>query len=129
MYSTIGDQWSRVTFSRSLLLIKYMTCQQFEWLDIFQQKLFLCTAGTFDVTSYAGIFNNLLDQCIQTNCLGVSSDTVEFMRSMNIPVNLLPVRNLITALGRSNLWLKARNQYKSKSAVLCALTQNPAPSV
>ncbi|XP_055489446.1 protein TOPAZ1 [Leucoraja erinacea] len=68
--------------------------------------------GTFDVTSYAGIFNNLLDQCIQTNCLGVSSDTVEFMRSMNIPVNLLPVRNLITALGRSNLWLKARNQYK-----------------
>ncbi|XP_051879478.1 protein TOPAZ1-like [Pristis pectinata] len=68
--------------------------------------------GTLDVTPYVRIFNNLLDQCIQNNCLGASSDTVEFMRSMDIPISPLAVRNLITALGRSNLWLKARNQYK-----------------
>uniref|UniRef100_UPI00398E6C9B protein TOPAZ1 isoform X3 n=1 Tax=Pristiophorus japonicus TaxID=55135 RepID=UPI00398E6C9B len=68
--------------------------------------------GTMDLTPYIGIFNNLLEECIQNNCLGASCDTLEFMRSANIPINSLAVRNLITALGRSCLWLKARRQYK-----------------
>ncbi|XP_067888680.1 protein TOPAZ1 [Heterodontus francisci] len=75
--------------------------------------------GTMDLLPYVRIFNNLLDECVQNNCLGVSADTVEFMRSANIPVNSLAVRNLITALGRSCLWLKARKQYKKALSSGC----------
>ncbi|XP_067837814.1 protein TOPAZ1 isoform X2 [Heptranchias perlo] len=75
--------------------------------------------GTMDIKQYVRIFNNLLDECIQNNCLGASSDTVEFMRSANIPINSLAVRNLITALGRSCLWLKARKQYKKALSSGC----------
>ncbi|XP_048451431.1 protein TOPAZ1 isoform X3 [Rhincodon typus] len=75
--------------------------------------------GTMDIPLYVNIFNNLLHECIQNNCLGVSTDTLEFMRSANIPVNTLAVRNLITALGRSCLWPKARKQYKKALSSGC----------
>ncbi|XP_043545296.1 protein TOPAZ1 [Chiloscyllium plagiosum] len=75
--------------------------------------------GIMDISLYVNIFNNLLQECIQNNCLGVSTDTLEFMRSANIPVNTLAVRNLITALGRSCLWPKARKQYKKALSSGC----------
>nr|XP_021510157.1 testis- and ovary-specific PAZ domain-containing protein 1 [Meriones unguiculatus] len=65
------------------------------------------------------LFNKLLDACIESNSLGMSSSVAEFMVSKNIPVDFSFLRRLITSLGRSCLWLKARAHYKSALSLGC----------
>ncbi|XP_029445245.1 protein TOPAZ1 isoform X2 [Rhinatrema bivittatum] len=66
-----------------------------------------------DVSQYSALFNQLLDSCIENNSLGMSSSVVDFMILKNIPINFSFFRGLITALGRSCFWLRARSHYKS----------------
>ncbi|XP_006868837.1 PREDICTED: testis- and ovary-specific PAZ domain-containing protein 1 [Chrysochloris asiatica] len=74
---------------------------------------------TVDVSQYSLLFNKLLDACIESNSLGMSSSVTEFMISKSIPIDFSFLRRLITSLGRSCLWLKARNHYKSALSLGC----------
>lgn len=67
-----------------------------------------------EVSQYSLLFNKLLDACVESNSLGISSSVAEFMISNSIPIDFSSLRRLITSLGRSCLWLKARTHYKSK---------------
>ncbi|XP_073088553.1 protein TOPAZ1 [Manis javanica] len=66
-----------------------------------------------EVSQYSLLFNKLLDACIESNNLGMSSSVAEFMISKSIPIDFSFLRRLITSLGRSCLWIKARAHYKS----------------
>ncbi|XP_013368971.1 PREDICTED: testis- and ovary-specific PAZ domain-containing protein 1 isoform X2 [Chinchilla lanigera] len=74
---------------------------------------------TVEVSQPSLLFNKLLDACIESNSLGVSSSVAEFMVSKNIPIDFSFLRRLITSLGRSCLWLKARTHYKSALSLGC----------
>uniref|UniRef100_A0A8C6N0J4 Protein TOPAZ1 n=1 Tax=Mus spicilegus TaxID=10103 RepID=A0A8C6N0J4_MUSSI len=65
------------------------------------------------------LFNELLDACIESNSLGISSSVAEFMVAKSIPIDFSFLRRLITSLGRSCLWLKARAHYKSALSLGC----------
>ncbi|XP_063158105.1 protein TOPAZ1 [Candoia aspera] len=77
------------------------------------------TCDTLDVSQYSLLFNKLLNACSESRNIGISSIVVEFMLARNIPVEFNLLRALITALGRSCLWLKARTHYKSALALGC----------
>ncbi|XP_039383165.1 protein TOPAZ1 isoform X1 [Mauremys reevesii] len=74
---------------------------------------------TLDVSQYSLLFNKLLDACIESKGFGISSCVTDFMLSKNIPIDFTLIRGLITALGRSCLWLKARIHYKSALSMGC----------
>ncbi|XP_055985701.1 protein TOPAZ1 [Sorex fumeus] len=74
---------------------------------------------TVVVSQYSLLFNKLLDACIESNSLGMSSSVAEFMISKNIPIDFSFLRRLITSLGRSSLWLKARAHYKNALSLGC----------
>uniref|UniRef100_A0A673TME7 Protein TOPAZ1 n=1 Tax=Suricata suricatta TaxID=37032 RepID=A0A673TME7_SURSU len=74
---------------------------------------------TVEVSQYSPLFNKLLDACIESSSLGMSSSVAEFMISKNIPIDFSFLRRLITSLGRSGLWLKARAHYKSALSLGC----------
>ncbi|CAH6777590.1 protein TOPAZ1 [Phodopus roborovskii] len=74
---------------------------------------------TVEVSQYSLLFNKLLDACIESSSLGISSSVAEFMVSKSIPVDFSSLRRLITALGRSCLWFKARAHYKSALSLGC----------
>uniref|UniRef100_A0A8L2QH74 Protein TOPAZ1 n=1 Tax=Rattus norvegicus TaxID=10116 RepID=A0A8L2QH74_RAT len=65
------------------------------------------------------LFNELLDACIESNSLGISSSVADFMVAKSIPIDFSFLRRLITSLGRSCLWLKARAHYKSALSLGC----------
>ncbi|XP_021243892.1 testis- and ovary-specific PAZ domain-containing protein 1 isoform X2 [Numida meleagris] len=75
--------------------------------------------GTVDVSQYSHIFNKLLNACFESKNLGVSSSAVDFMLSKNIAVDFFLLRGLITGLGRSCLWSKARTYYKTALSLGC----------
>ncbi|EPQ17935.1 hypothetical protein D623_10014211 [Myotis brandtii] len=72
-----------------------------------------------EVSQYSLLFNKLLDACVESNSLGISSSVAEFMISKSIPIDFSSLRRLITSLGRSCLWLKARTHYKSALSLSC----------
>ncbi|XP_004614659.2 protein TOPAZ1 [Sorex araneus] len=74
---------------------------------------------TVVVSQYSLLFNKLLDACIESNSLGMSSSVAEFMISKNIPIDFSFLRRLITSLGRSSLWLKARAHYRNAVLLGC----------
>ncbi|XP_023087598.1 protein TOPAZ1 [Piliocolobus tephrosceles] len=74
---------------------------------------------TVEVSQYSLLFNKLLGSCIESNTLGMSSSVAEFMISKSIPIDFSFLRRLITSLGRSHLWLKARAHYKSALSLGC----------
>ncbi|XP_063117070.1 protein TOPAZ1 isoform X3 [Cavia porcellus] len=74
---------------------------------------------TVELSQPSLLFNKLLDACIESNSLGMSSSVAEFMVSKNIPIDFSFLRRLITSLGRSCLWLKARTHYKSALSLGC----------
>ncbi|XP_011823481.1 PREDICTED: testis- and ovary-specific PAZ domain-containing protein 1 [Mandrillus leucophaeus] len=74
---------------------------------------------TVEVSQYSLLFNKLLGSCIESNSLGMSSSVAEFMISKSIPIDFSFLRRLITSLGRSRLWLKARAHYKSALSLGC----------
>lgn len=69
---------------------------------------------SLDVSQYGLLFNKLLSACSESRNIEISSTVVEFILARNIPIEFNLLRALITALGRSCLWLKARKHYKSK---------------
>uniref|UniRef100_G1SWC3 Protein TOPAZ1 n=1 Tax=Oryctolagus cuniculus TaxID=9986 RepID=G1SWC3_RABIT len=99
------------------LLAKSLYRQTFEIL----QNLpgFQNSQETVEVSQYSLLYNKLLDACIESSSLGMSSSVAEFMISKNIPINFSFLRRLITSLGRSCLWLKARAHYKSALSLGC----------
>ncbi|XP_039086274.1 protein TOPAZ1 [Hyaena hyaena] len=99
------------------ILAKSLYRQTFEVL----QNLpgFQNSQETVEVSQYSLLFNKLLDACIESNSLGISSSVAEFMTSKNIPIDFSFLRRLITSLGRSCLWLKARAHYKSALSLGC----------
>ncbi|NXN46098.1 TOPZ1 protein, partial [Rhinoptilus africanus] len=76
-------------------------------------------SGTVDVSQYSSLFNKLINACFESKNLGVSSSAVDFMLSKNIAIDIFLLRGLITALGRSSLWSKARTYYKSALSLGC----------
>ncbi|XP_009069772.1 PREDICTED: testis- and ovary-specific PAZ domain-containing protein 1, partial [Acanthisitta chloris] len=72
-----------------------------------------------DVSQYSCLFNELINACFGNKNLGVSSSAVDFMLSKNIAIKFPLLRRLITALGRSSLWSKARTYYKSALSLGC----------
>ncbi|NXQ84766.1 TOPZ1 protein, partial [Nyctibius grandis] len=76
-------------------------------------------SDTVDVSQYSCLFNKLINDCFERKNLGVSSAAVDFMLSKNIAVDFFLLRELITALGRSSLWSKARTYYKSALSLGC----------
>ncbi|NXJ81009.1 TOPZ1 protein, partial [Trogon melanurus] len=72
-----------------------------------------------DVSEYRCLFNKLISACFESKNLGVSSAAVDFMLSKNIAIDFFLLRGLITALGRSSLWAKARTYYKSALLLGC----------
>ncbi|XP_032091126.1 protein TOPAZ1 isoform X1 [Thamnophis elegans] len=77
------------------------------------------TCDSLDVSQYGLLFNNLLRVCSENRNIETSSTVVAFMLARNIHVEFNLLRALITALGRSCLWLKARKHYKSALALGC----------
>ncbi|NXI97139.1 TOPZ1 protein, partial [Psophia crepitans] len=76
-------------------------------------------SDTVDVSQYSCLFNKLINACFESKNLGVSSSAVDFMLSKNIAIDFFSLRGLITALGRSSLWSKARTYYKSALSLGC----------
>ncbi|KFV41186.1 Testis- and ovary-specific PAZ domain-containing protein 1, partial [Gavia stellata] len=76
-------------------------------------------SDTVDVSQYSCLFNKLINACFESKNLGVSSSAVDFMLSKNIAIDFSLLRRLITALGRSSLWSKARTYYKSALSLGC----------
>ncbi|XP_010285657.1 PREDICTED: testis- and ovary-specific PAZ domain-containing protein 1 [Phaethon lepturus] len=76
-------------------------------------------SDTIDVSQYSCLFNKLINACFESKNLGVSSSAVDFMLSKNIAIDFFLLRGLITALGRSSLWSKARTYYKSALSLGC----------
>ncbi|XP_010008298.1 PREDICTED: testis- and ovary-specific PAZ domain-containing protein 1-like, partial [Nestor notabilis] len=76
-------------------------------------------SDTVDVSQYSSLFNKLINACFESKNLGVSSSAVDFMLSKNIAIDFFLLRELITALGRSSLWSKARTYYKSALSLGC----------
>ncbi|XP_064907703.1 protein TOPAZ1 isoform X2 [Columba livia] len=76
-------------------------------------------SDTIDVSQYSCLFNKLIKACFESKNLGVSSSAVDFMLSKNIAIDFFLLRGLITALGRSSLWSKARTYYKSALSLGC----------
>ncbi|NWR35530.1 TOPZ1 protein, partial [Tachuris rubrigastra] len=72
-----------------------------------------------DVSQYSCLFNKLINACFENKSLGVSSSAVDFMLSKKIAVDSVLLRRLITALGRSSLWSKARTYYKNALSLGC----------
>ncbi|NXG44312.1 TOPZ1 protein, partial [Psilopogon haemacephalus] len=70
-------------------------------------------------SQYSHLFNKLINACFESKNLGVSSSAVDFMLSKNIAIDCFLLRGLITALGRSSLWSKARTYYKSALSMGC----------
>ncbi|NWY70108.1 TOPZ1 protein, partial [Erithacus rubecula] len=66
-----------------------------------------------DASQYSRLFNKLINACFENKNLGVSSSAVDFMLSRKIAIDFVLLRGLITALGRSSLWSKARTYYKN----------------
>ncbi|XP_077159104.1 protein TOPAZ1 isoform X2 [Paroedura picta] len=77
------------------------------------------SCDSLDVSQYSFLFNKLLGASTESKSLVISSAVIDFMLAKNIPVDFELLRAFITALGRSNLWLKARTYYKSASALGC----------
>ncbi|KAH0627301.1 hypothetical protein JD844_002836 [Phrynosoma platyrhinos] len=103
---------------------EYITKSQYgEAFEVLQNLPgFQNSSDTLDVSQYSLLFNKLLDACLESKHLAISSTVVEFMLTKNIPVEFNLLRALITTLGRSCLWLKARTHYKSKlSSKQCLL--------
>lgn len=71
-------------------------------------------SDTVDASQYSCLFNKLINACFENKNLGVSSSAIDFMLSKKIAIDFVLLRGLITALGRSSLWSKARTYYKSK---------------
>ncbi|NXT53701.1 TOPZ1 protein, partial [Pluvianellus socialis] len=76
-------------------------------------------SDTVDVSQYSCLFNKLIKACFESKNLGVSSSAIDFMLSKNIAIDFFLLRGLITALGRSSLWSKARTYYKSALSLGC----------
>ncbi|NXO82152.1 TOPZ1 protein, partial [Sitta europaea] len=72
-----------------------------------------------DVSQYSCLFNKLINACFENKNLGVSSSAVDFMLSKKIAIDSVLLRGLITALGRSSLWSKARTYYKNALSLSC----------
>ncbi|CAH2282905.1 Hypothetical predicted protein [Pelobates cultripes] len=98
-------------------LAKSMFNQCFEVLQ--HLPGFQDTKSDVDVAQYSILFNKLLGSCIENQSLGISSSIVDFMVSKKIPINFYFLRNLITALGQSCLWLRARGHYKCALSLGC----------
>ncbi|XP_010078368.1 PREDICTED: testis- and ovary-specific PAZ domain-containing protein 1 [Pterocles gutturalis] len=76
-------------------------------------------SDTVDVSQYSCLFNKLINACFESKNLGISSSAVDFMLSNNLSIDFFLLRGLITALGRSSLWSKARTYYKSAFSLGC----------
>ncbi|NWS89336.1 TOPZ1 protein, partial [Toxostoma redivivum] len=72
-----------------------------------------------DASQYSRLFNKLINACFESKNLGVSSSAVDFMLSRKIAIDFVLLRGLITALGRSSLWSKARTYYKNALSLGC----------
>ncbi|KAM4792923.1 protein TOPAZ1 [Cyanocitta cristata] len=72
-----------------------------------------------DASQYSCLFNKLINACFENKNLGVSSSAVDFMLSKKIAIDFFLLRRLITALGRSSLWYKARTYYKNALSLGC----------
>uniref|UniRef100_A0A7M4EAQ4 Protein TOPAZ1 n=1 Tax=Crocodylus porosus TaxID=8502 RepID=A0A7M4EAQ4_CROPO len=103
------------------LACEYLTKSQYRQTFEILQNLpgFQTCSDTLDVSQYSLLFNKLLDACIESKSLGVSSSVIDFMFSKNVPIDFTLLRGLITTLGRSCLWLKARTYYKSALSLGC----------
>ncbi|NWW17548.1 TOPZ1 protein, partial [Falcunculus frontatus] len=76
-------------------------------------------SDTVDASQYSCLFNKLINACFENKNLGVSSSAVDFMLSRKIAIDFFLLRRLITALGRSSLWSKARTYYKNALSLGC----------
>ncbi|XP_019364351.1 PREDICTED: testis- and ovary-specific PAZ domain-containing protein 1 isoform X1 [Gavialis gangeticus] len=103
------------------LACEYLTKSQYRQTFEILQNLpgFQTCCDTLDVSQYSLLFNKLLDACIESKSLGVSSSVIDFMFSKKVPIDFTLLRGLITTLGRSCLWLKARTYYKSALSLGC----------
>ncbi|OWK57006.1 Testis- and ovary-specific PAZ domain-containing protein 1 [Lonchura striata] len=72
-----------------------------------------------DASQHSCLFNKLINACFENKNLGVSSSAVDFMLSKKIAIDFILLRGLITALGRSSLWSKARTYYKNALSLGC----------
>ncbi|NXL72056.1 TOPZ1 protein, partial [Leptocoma aspasia] len=72
-----------------------------------------------DASQYSCLFNKLINACFENKNLGVSSSAVDFMLSKKIAIDFVLLRELITALGRSSLWSKARTYYRNALSLGC----------
>ncbi|NXR80847.1 TOPZ1 protein, partial [Pycnonotus jocosus] len=76
-------------------------------------------SDTVDASQYSCLFNKLINACFENKNLGVSSSAIDFMLSKKIAIDFVLLRGLITALGRSSLWSKARTYYKNALSLGC----------
>ncbi|NXL89065.1 TOPZ1 protein, partial [Alectura lathami] len=104
-----------------LLVHKYLRQSLYRQAFEVLQNLpgFQNSSDTVNVAQYSYIFNKLLNACFESKNLGVSSSAVDFMLSKKIAVDFFLLRGLITGLGRSCLWSKARTYYKTALSLGC----------
>ncbi|NXF14407.1 TOPZ1 protein, partial [Rhodinocichla rosea] len=76
-------------------------------------------SDVIDASQYSCLFSKLINACFENKNLGVSSSAVDFMLSKKIAIDFVLLRRLITALGRSSLWSKARTYYKNALSLGC----------
>ncbi|NWV24831.1 TOPZ1 protein, partial [Origma solitaria] len=100
-------------------LRKSLYRQAFEVLQNLPVNILNFISDIVDASQYSCLFNKLINACFENKNLGVSSSAVDFMLSKNIAIDFFLLRRLITALGRSSLWSKARTYYKNALSLGC----------
>ncbi|XP_053571721.1 protein TOPAZ1, partial [Bombina bombina] len=99
------------TLSKSMFLVCFEVLQNLPGLQD--------SESVVDVCQYGNIFNSLLSSCIENKSLAISSSVSDFMASKKIPIDFSLLRMLITVLGQSCLWLRARIHYKCALSLGC----------
>ncbi|XP_026802828.3 uncharacterized protein topaz1 isoform X1 [Pangasianodon hypophthalmus] len=61
---------------------------------------------------YNTMFNAHLRRCVMNQVLPVAADTLEFMLTQGIPLDLSELQHLIHKLGKQNSWSRARTLFK-----------------
>lgn len=74
-------------------------------------NVFFCS-DMVNISSYSPLFNSHLQVCVDRQTLPVASDTVDFMLSKNLAVDLTVLQMLLHKLAKQNLWLRAREVFR-----------------
>lgn len=76
---------------------------------------YACLSDGVQGSEYNPMFNAHLRKCVANQVLPVAADTLEFMLTQRIPLEMSELQQLIHKLGKQNSWSRARTLFKCES--------------